>query len=236
MEAYERSDQRRLIGDTSHFAREDEVEAAWAHRRSDPEHARATPVNEYLWAAGARRLRKSSSTGPCSWHNPGAKAHSWTRACGPWTIEYAAPLRLPPRPRPRAQPRTAAQAMSAGSCRKPREAGLILAGATTNRSSRTCASKSRRDAHRRPAIRPVNRDRQSAACGRQIRRLEERGACGRRRPGPGAPDARAAFRPRGLQALPRSLAPPPRAAARCAPAAPARAAGPRACSSGSDRW
>jgi hypothetical protein len=30
-------------------------------------------------------------SGPCSWHNPGATAQSWTRACAPLEMSKFAP-------------------------------------------------------------------------------------------------------------------------------------------------
>ena len=69
-----------MIGDTAHFAREDEVEAAWAI--VDPVLASPAPPLEYAQAswgpAEAERLVK----GPCGWHNPGAKPQDWQRSCG----------------------------------------------------------------------------------------------------------------------------------------------------------
>jgi glucose-6-phosphate 1-dehydrogenase len=68
-----------LIGDTAHFAREDEVEAAWAI--VDPLLNAGTPPIAYLpgsWGpAQAERLLQ----GPCGWHNPGAGPMDWKRSC-----------------------------------------------------------------------------------------------------------------------------------------------------------
>jgi glucose-6-phosphate 1-dehydrogenase len=80
MDAYEVLISAALIGDTAHFAREDEVEAAWAI--VDPIlDSRDAPL-EYVpgtWGPGqAERLL----TGPCGWHNPGARPQDWTRSCG----------------------------------------------------------------------------------------------------------------------------------------------------------
>jgi glucose-6-phosphate 1-dehydrogenase len=79
MDAYERLIGAALIGDTAHFARQDEVEAAWAI--VDPVLGTDTPLHEYIpgtWGpAEADRLL----TGPCGWHNPGSDAHGWTRSC-----------------------------------------------------------------------------------------------------------------------------------------------------------
>jgi glucose-6-phosphate 1-dehydrogenase len=81
MEPYARLISEALIGDTSHFARQDEVEAAWAI--VDPALGLDSKPFEYTpgtWGpAEADQLIK----GPCSWHNPGTDAHNWTRACAP---------------------------------------------------------------------------------------------------------------------------------------------------------
>jgi glucose-6-phosphate 1-dehydrogenase len=82
MEAYERLIGDALNGDSSLFARQDEVEAAWAI--VDPIlHARATPVNEYAVGSWGPKVADELIDAVCSWHDPGADAHSWTRACGP---------------------------------------------------------------------------------------------------------------------------------------------------------
>jgi glucose-6-phosphate 1-dehydrogenase len=79
-DAYEFLISAALIGDTSHFAREDEVEAAWAI--VDPVlGARAAPV-EYLPASWGPPQAEGLLKGPCGWHNPGAKPQDWTRSCG----------------------------------------------------------------------------------------------------------------------------------------------------------
>jgi glucose-6-phosphate 1-dehydrogenase len=79
-DAYEGLISAALIGDTAHFAREDEVEAAWAI--VDPVLNSAVPVDSYTqgtWGpAEAERLLQ----GPCGWHNPGAKPEDWARSCG----------------------------------------------------------------------------------------------------------------------------------------------------------
>ncbi|GAC1699882.1 MAG: glucose-6-phosphate dehydrogenase [Steroidobacteraceae bacterium] len=81
MDAYEVLISAALIGDTAHFAREDEVEAAWAI--VDPLLRGAAPVVAYTpgtWGpAEAERLLH----GPCGWHNPGAKPTDWVRSCRP---------------------------------------------------------------------------------------------------------------------------------------------------------
>jgi glucose-6-phosphate 1-dehydrogenase len=69
-----------LIGDTSHFAREDEVEAAWAV--VDPVLNATAPPLQYLKASWGPPQAESLIHGPCGWHNPGARPQDWTRACG----------------------------------------------------------------------------------------------------------------------------------------------------------
>ncbi|HYK25466.1 MAG TPA: glucose-6-phosphate dehydrogenase [Steroidobacteraceae bacterium] len=84
MDAYERLIGDAMIGDAVLFAREDEVEAAWAV--VDPILRARTPVYEYAQGSwGPEQANALISEGPCSWHNPGADAHSWTRACGEWS-------------------------------------------------------------------------------------------------------------------------------------------------------
>jgi glucose-6-phosphate 1-dehydrogenase len=79
-DAYEVLISAALIGDTSHFAREDEVEAAWAI--VDPVlGAHRAPV-EYLPASWGPPQAEGLLKGPCGWHNPGAKPQDWTRSCG----------------------------------------------------------------------------------------------------------------------------------------------------------
>jgi len=79
-EAYEFLISAALIGDTAHFAREDEVEAAWAI--VDPVlGAHAAPA-EYLPASWGPPQAEGLLKGPCGWHNPGAKPQDWTRSCG----------------------------------------------------------------------------------------------------------------------------------------------------------
>ena len=70
-----------LIGDTAHFAREDEVEAAWAI--VDPVLNASAPPLEYLPGSWGPPLAEHLLKGPCGWHNPGAKAQDWTRSCAP---------------------------------------------------------------------------------------------------------------------------------------------------------
>ena len=80
MDAYERLIGDALTGDWTLFAREDEVEAAWAV--VDPALNGATPVIEYAQGTWGPRQADDLIEGVCSWHNPGADAHSWTRSCG----------------------------------------------------------------------------------------------------------------------------------------------------------
>jgi glucose-6-phosphate 1-dehydrogenase len=80
MDAYEVLISAALIGDTSHFAREDEVEAAWAI--VDPVLKVATSPVEYLQGSWGPPEAESLLKGPCGWHNPGAKPQDWTRSCG----------------------------------------------------------------------------------------------------------------------------------------------------------
>ncbi|HSY08317.1 MAG TPA: glucose-6-phosphate dehydrogenase [Steroidobacteraceae bacterium] len=81
MEAYERLIGDALKGDSALFARQDEVEAAWAI--VDPILNAATPVSEYAVGSWGPQAADPLVEGVCSWHNPGADAHTWTRACGP---------------------------------------------------------------------------------------------------------------------------------------------------------
>jgi glucose-6-phosphate 1-dehydrogenase len=89
MDAYERLIGDAMIGDAVLFAREDEVEAAWAV--VDPVLRAQTPVYEYAQGTwGPAQADALITEGPCSWHNPGADAHGWTRACGPETAAQGA--------------------------------------------------------------------------------------------------------------------------------------------------
>jgi len=83
MDAYEVLISAALIGDTAHFAREDEVEAAW--KIVDPLLNVTTPVLEYLPGSWGPRAADDLIKGPCNWHNPGARPQDWTRSCGPAT-------------------------------------------------------------------------------------------------------------------------------------------------------
>jgi len=80
MDAYEVLISAALIGDTSHFAREDEVEAAWAI--VDPVLDQRTSPVEYLQGSWGPAQAESLLQGPCGWHNPGARPQDWTRSCG----------------------------------------------------------------------------------------------------------------------------------------------------------
>jgi len=81
MDAYEVLISAAMIGDTSHFAREDEVEAAW--RIVDPLLRASTAPIEYLPGSWGPREADALIKGECSWHNPGARPQDWTRSCGP---------------------------------------------------------------------------------------------------------------------------------------------------------
>jgi glucose-6-phosphate 1-dehydrogenase len=85
MDAYEVLISAALIGDTAHFAREDEVEAAW--KIVDPLLKVSTPVLEYLPGSWGPREADDLIKGPCNWHNPGARAQDWTRSCVPATAK-----------------------------------------------------------------------------------------------------------------------------------------------------
>jgi glucose-6-phosphate 1-dehydrogenase len=89
MDAYERLISEALIGDTAHFARQDEVEAAWAI--VDPVLGLKTSPDEYTPGTWGPLQADHLISGPCSWHNPGATAQSWTRACAPLEMSKFAP-------------------------------------------------------------------------------------------------------------------------------------------------
>jgi glucose-6-phosphate 1-dehydrogenase len=81
MDAYEVLISAALIGDTSHFAREDEVEAAWAI--VDPLLKPSTPPIDYVPGSwGPPQAEQLLRADRCGWHNPGAKPQEWTRSCG----------------------------------------------------------------------------------------------------------------------------------------------------------
>jgi glucose-6-phosphate 1-dehydrogenase len=88
-EAYERLIGAAMIGDTSLFARQDEVEAAWAV----VEPVLSVDSVPFEYTAGTWGPKESDDVikGDCSWHNPGADAHTWTRSCGPVNLSKFAP-------------------------------------------------------------------------------------------------------------------------------------------------
>jgi glucose-6-phosphate 1-dehydrogenase len=88
-DAYERLIGAAMIGDTSLFARQDEVEAAWAV----VEPVLNVDSEPYLFTPGTWGPKQADDViaGECSWHNPGADAHSWTRSCGPVNLSRFAP-------------------------------------------------------------------------------------------------------------------------------------------------
>jgi glucose-6-phosphate 1-dehydrogenase len=88
-EAYERLIGAALIGDTSLFARQDEVEAAWAV--VEPVLSADSKPYEYVQGTWGPKEADDVIEGECSWHNPGADAHSWTRSCGPINLSRFAP-------------------------------------------------------------------------------------------------------------------------------------------------
>ncbi len=88
-EAYERLIGAALIGDTSLFARQDEVESAWAV--VDPVLSVDSVPHEYTPGTWGPKAADDVIEGDCSWHNPGADAHSWTRSCGPLNFSRFAP-------------------------------------------------------------------------------------------------------------------------------------------------
>jgi glucose-6-phosphate 1-dehydrogenase len=79
MDAYEVLISEALIGDTAHFAREDEVEAAWAI--VDTVLVPAAAPLEYQPGSWGPAQAEDLIAGPCGWHNPGAKPEDWTRSC-----------------------------------------------------------------------------------------------------------------------------------------------------------
>ncbi|HET9106444.1 MAG TPA: glucose-6-phosphate dehydrogenase [Steroidobacteraceae bacterium] len=81
MDAYERLIGVALIGDTSHFAREDEVEAAWAI--VDPVLTGGDAPYPYTCGTWGPREAERLLEGSCTWHNPGAEPQGWTRSCAP---------------------------------------------------------------------------------------------------------------------------------------------------------
>jgi glucose-6-phosphate 1-dehydrogenase len=77
MEPYERLIGDAISGDASLFAREDEVEAAWA--AVDPVLSAATPVFEYAPGTWGPEEAFYIVHGDCGWHDPGVTAADWTR-------------------------------------------------------------------------------------------------------------------------------------------------------------
>jgi glucose-6-phosphate 1-dehydrogenase len=88
-DAYERLIGAALIGDTTLFARQDEVEAAWTI--VDPILGVDTKLYEYEPGTWGPREADDLIAGPCNWHNPGVDAHTWTRSCGPLNMGQFAP-------------------------------------------------------------------------------------------------------------------------------------------------
>ncbi|HKZ72572.1 MAG TPA: glucose-6-phosphate dehydrogenase, partial [Steroidobacteraceae bacterium] len=83
MDAYERLIGDALAGDPSLFARQDEVEAAWAV--VDPvlvEQAEQAEPIIYEPGSWGPSVADDLIEGVCRWHNPGANAQSWNRSCG----------------------------------------------------------------------------------------------------------------------------------------------------------
>jgi glucose-6-phosphate 1-dehydrogenase len=81
MDAYEVLISAALIGDTAHFAREDEVEAAWAI--VDPVLGAGDAPPLYTCGTWGPKESERLLTGSCSWHNPGKEPQGWTRSCAP---------------------------------------------------------------------------------------------------------------------------------------------------------
>jgi glucose-6-phosphate 1-dehydrogenase len=77
MEPYERLIGDALSGDATLFAREDEVEAAWA--AVDPVLNEVTPVYQYEPGSWGPAEAFRIIDGECGWHDPGATAAGWTR-------------------------------------------------------------------------------------------------------------------------------------------------------------
>jgi glucose-6-phosphate 1-dehydrogenase len=77
MEPYERLIGDAISGDSTLFAREDEVEAAWA--AVDPVLNEVTPVYQYEPGTWGPAEAFNVIQGECGWHDPGATAVGWTR-------------------------------------------------------------------------------------------------------------------------------------------------------------
>ncbi|HKT71462.1 MAG TPA: glucose-6-phosphate dehydrogenase [Steroidobacteraceae bacterium] len=78
-DAYERLIGAALIGDTTLFARQDEVEAAWTV--VDPVLGLESKPFQYLPGSWGPGEADELIEGHCNWHNPGADARSWSRSC-----------------------------------------------------------------------------------------------------------------------------------------------------------
>jgi glucose-6-phosphate 1-dehydrogenase len=81
MDAYAVLISAALIGETMNFAREDEVEAAWAIVDPVLDIGSPPPI-EYLQGSWGPPQAEALLKGPCGWHNPGARPQDWTRSCG----------------------------------------------------------------------------------------------------------------------------------------------------------
>ena len=79
MDAYERLIGDALAGDASLFARQDEVEVAWAV--VDPILSPGTEPLAYEPGTWGPAPADELIHGPCGWHNPGPDAQSWSRSC-----------------------------------------------------------------------------------------------------------------------------------------------------------
>ncbi len=82
MEPYERLIGDAIGGDATLFAREDEVEAAWA--AVDPVLNNVTPVYEYEPGTWGPTEAFDIIHGECGWHDPGPTAQNWTR----WPMRF----------------------------------------------------------------------------------------------------------------------------------------------------
>jgi glucose-6-phosphate 1-dehydrogenase len=78
-DAYERLIGDALRGDPTLFAREDEVEAAWAI--VEPILGDRPKTLEYEPGQWGPAEAEQLIDGECGWHNPGAEASTWTRSC-----------------------------------------------------------------------------------------------------------------------------------------------------------
>lgn len=79
MDSYERLIGDAMQGDSTLFARQDEVEAAWAI--VEPALKAQAPPYEYESGGWGPALADDLIEGRCGWHNPGADVRSWTRSC-----------------------------------------------------------------------------------------------------------------------------------------------------------